>query len=149
MLKRTINYEDFEGNPKSKEFYFNVSPSEVVEMEVEYPGGFAAAMSRIVNANDEKAIVAEFKKLILFAYGEKSEDGERFVKSDEIRERFTQTAAYSALFMELASDDGAAVAFLQGVMPKDSGVPDQDKPVGPPPTPSTALTPPALPGVPA
>ena len=53
------------------------------------------------------------------AYGIKSDDGKRFMKSDQLREEFSQTAAYDALFMELATNDDAAATFIKGVVPKD------------------------------
>ena len=48
----------------------------------------------------------------------KSDDGKRFVKSGT-REEFSQTAAYDALFMELATNDDAAATFKKGIVPKD------------------------------
>ncbi len=55
------------------------------------------------------------------AYGQKSDDGKRFIKSEQLREEFSQTAAYSTLFMELAMDDNAAVIFLEGHASKGYG----------------------------
>jgi hypothetical protein len=74
----------------------------------------------------------------------RSEDGKRFIKNDQLREEFTQTAAYDALFMELATDEDAAANFIQGILPKDMSVP-QDTPdvtklpqSSPPPAPPTS-----------
>lgn len=119
MLKREIKYEDFNGNQTSDVFYFNISKSELVELEVEYEQGFAQMLQDIIDAKDNKELVAKFKQIILMAYGEKSPDGKSFIKSEELRNAFSQTAAYQELFMELASDDDAAVAFLSGVLPRD------------------------------
>ena len=63
------------------------------------------------------AIVGIFKDLILKAYGEKSVDGRRFIKNDEIRQAFAQTEAYSKLFMELATNADEAVKFVNGLIP--------------------------------
>lgn len=60
-----------------------------------------------------------FEEIILTAYGEKSDDGRRFVKSDELSQAFKETEAYSELFMELLTDDKAAAAFINGILPKD------------------------------
>jgi hypothetical protein len=121
MLKKTINYEDFEGNPISEDFYFNLSKSELIELEVQYDKGLAESLQDIVKANDGKSLIAEFKKIILISYGKKSDDGKRFIKSEELRNEFTQSLAYDALFMELATDDKAAAAFIQGIVPRDLG----------------------------
>lgn len=119
MLKRTIAYEDYNGNQASEDFYFNLSKSELVELEVSYEHGFGQTLQNIIEAKDQKRLIEEFKKLILLSYGVKSEDGKRFVKTDQLREEFVQTAAYNALFMELATDDTAAANFIQGVIPSD------------------------------
>ena len=119
MLKREVRYEDFDGNMTSDIFYFNLSKPELIEMEVEYEQGFGKMLQNIVESKDNKQIIAHFKKLVLMAYGVKSEDGKRFIKSEKLREEFSQTAAYSELFMELASDDKAAVIFLNGVLPRE------------------------------
>lgn len=119
MLKRDITFEDFDGKKVTETHYFNLQKSELLEMEVSERDGFAAMLQRIVATQDAKGLIAEFKKLILVAYGQRSEDGRRFVKNAELREEFSQTAAFDALFMELATNESAAAEFIQGVIPKD------------------------------
>lgn len=119
MLKREINYEDFDGNQVTDTFYFNLNRTELIELEVEYEGGLQAALQRIIETKDNKKLIEEFKKIILASYGVKSDDGKRFVKSDVLREEFTQTAAFDALFMDLATNDKSASAFIIGILPKD------------------------------
>lgn len=122
MLKKEIKYEDFNGDEVTEVFYFNISKNELIELEVEYKDGLADALQRIIKSDDRQRIIKEFKRIILFAYGEKSADGKRFVKNDQVREDFSHTAAYQALFMELATQADAAATFLKGVLPKDLGV---------------------------
>ena len=119
MLKRNVTYEDFNGNTVTDTFYFNLSKAELVELEYNYPNGFAAEIDAIVKAQDNKALIDIFKDLILRAYGQKSEDGKRFIKNDQLREEFSQMAAYSELFMELAIDEKAASNFITSIVPKD------------------------------
>lgn len=119
MLKKTITYNDYNGTSRTEDFYFNLTKAEVMEMEMSTTGGLAATITRIVAAQDTPAIIKIFKELILKAYGVKSPDGKRFEKSDEISTAFAQTEAYSILFMELATDDKAAAAFVNGIVPAD------------------------------
>ena len=119
MLKKTITYTDYNGLERTENFYFNLSKAEIAEMELTTVGGFAEMIQRVVDAQDQAAIVKIFKDLILKAYGEKSEDGKRFMKSDEIATAFAQTEAYSILFMELATDADSAAAFVNGIIPSD------------------------------
>lgn len=136
MLKRTITYEDFNGEKQTDVVYFNLSTAELVELEVEYEGGLNVHMQAIIDAKDYKALVKEFKNLLLMSYGEKTADGKKFVKSPELSAEFAQTAAYDALFVDLATNTEAAVKFMEGILPK-SLQPDQDKPILPPPSPTT------------
>ncbi|TXH16198.1 MAG: hypothetical protein E6R03_05960 [Hyphomicrobiaceae bacterium] len=130
MLKRSVTYTDFNGDEVTEVLYFHLTKPELIEMEVESSGGLSTMLQRISENGDRKAIVAEFKKIVLTAYGEKSDDGKIFRKSDTIRENFASSAAYSQLFMELATDETSAAEFINGVMPKDLFVPD--KPAEPP-----------------
>ena len=119
MLKKTIKYTDFSGNERTEDFYFNLTKAEIMEMEMGTTGGMAEMIQRIVAAQDAPAIIKIFKDLILKAYGQKSPDGKRFIKNDDIREEFVSTEAYSQLFMELATDADAAATFVNGIMPAD------------------------------
>lgn len=117
MLKKTITYTDYNGSERTEDFYFNLSKAEIMEMEMSTSGGLAEMITKIVAAQDAPAIIKIFKELVLKAYGEKSPDGKRFVKSEEIATAFSQTEAYSQLFMELATDADAAAAFVNGIVP--------------------------------
>lgn len=119
MLKKTITYTDYNGVERTEDFYFYLSKADLMEMEMGTTGGFAEMIQKVVNAQDAPAIIKIFKGLILKAYGEKSADGKRFIKNDEIRDAFSQTEAYSQLFMELATDSDAAAKFVNGIMPAD------------------------------
>lgn len=119
MLAKTMTYTDYNGVERTEKFYFNLSKAEIAEMELSSNGGISESIRNIVDANDAPTIIKVFKELILKAYGEKSPDGRRFIKNDEIREAFSQTEAYSDLFMELASDPNAAAAFVNGIIPTE------------------------------
>lgn len=119
MLKKTITYTDYNGVDRKEDFYFNLSKAEVMEMELSTTGGLAEMIKRTVAAQDQPTIIKIFKELVLKAYGEKSPDGKRFIKSAELSEAFSQTEAYSILFMELATNDEAAAKFINGIVPAD------------------------------
>lgn len=118
MLKKPITYTDYNGVTKTENFYFNLSKAELLEMETGTIGTFTATVGKIIEAKDQPELVKLFKKLILKAYGEKTPDG-RFEKSDEITKKFVSSAAYSELYMELATNDKAAAEFVTKIMPSD------------------------------
>ena len=122
MLKKTITYTDYNGVERKEDFYFNLTKAEIMEMEMSTTGGLAGMIERVVASQDAPAIIKIFKELVLKAYGEKSPDGKRFVKSEELSTAFSQTEAYSILFMELATDSDAAAKFVNGIIPADVDV---------------------------
>ena len=118
MLKKAITYTDYNGVVRTEDFYFNLSRAEVTELQLSEKGGYDKMIENIVNAEDNKAIFENFKKIILKSYGVKSEDGRRFIKSEQLSEEFSQTEAFVELIFGLASDENAAAEFIKGVIPQ-------------------------------
>lgn len=119
MIKKTITYIDYNDNERTEDFYFNLSKAELTEMELTETGGLVNLINRIIAEQDNKAIIKMFKDLVIKAHGVKSADGRKFVKNENTREDFTQTEAYSEIFMELATDADAAAVFVKGILPKE------------------------------
>ena len=117
MLKKTITYTDYNGVERTEDFYFNLTKAEVMDMEMSTSGGLSEMINKIVATQDAPAIIKIFKDIILKSYGEKSLDGKKFVKSEELSNAFSQTEAYSMLFMELATDTEAASNFINAIVP--------------------------------
>lgn len=120
MLKKTMTYIDYNGTERTEDFYFNLSKAELMEMELSVNGGLAEMLQNIVNAQDSPAIVKTFKEIILKAYGRKTPDGRGFEKSEELSRAFSQTEAYSDLFMLLATNAEEAAKFVNGIVPQDT-----------------------------
>lgn len=131
MLVKEITYTDFNGKERKEKFLFNLNKSELVKMELSAEGGYAERLQSIVDAKGNAEIMTIFEKIILAAYGEKSEDGKRFMKSAEISEAFSQTAAYDQLFIELITDADAAAKFINAIIP-DEVKPDHQAIPAPP-----------------
>lgn len=119
MYKKTITYTDFFGEERKKDFYFNLTKSELTEMELRVDGGLERLIEKITQTHDNKRLVDYFKEIIFKSYGEISEDGDRFIKSPELSIAFSQTPAYDILFMELTSDAAAAAEFINKIIPSD------------------------------
>jgi len=117
MLKKTITYTDYNGTERTEDFYFNLTKAEILEMELSTEGGLQQMIEKIIAAQDMPALSKYFKEIILMSYGEKSPDGKRFIKNQEIRDEFAQTEAFSELYVNLATDDVAAADFINGVVP--------------------------------
>lgn len=123
MLKKTITYTDYNGTERTEDFYFNISEAELHELELTTEGGYAELLQAAINAKDAPTLIASFKAIIFKAYGEKSPDGRQFIKSEELSKAFSQTPAYTQLYMSLITDANEASNFCKGILPaKVNGV---------------------------
>lgn len=129
MIKRTIDYTDYNGNPRKETAYFNLTEFEATEMGLELPEGIVDAVSDgPIHGNETEAAVHLVEKLgakgikdfvksvVEKSYGVKSSDGKRFVKTPELFTEFSQTPAYSAFMMQLLTNDNAASEFINDVI---------------------------------
>ena len=119
MLKKIITYTDYNNVERTEPFYFNLSKAELMEMELGVTGGMTEMLDKIIAAKDAPSLMKTFKEMIMKSYGIKSDDGKRLIKSEELSIAFTQTEAYSVLFMELITDDKAAADFVNGIIPNE------------------------------
>lgn len=117
MLKKTIQYTDYNDVKREEDFYFNLTETELAEMQLEVTGGLGSMLQAIVKAQDIPTIAKLFKQILLKAYGQKSPDGRRFIKSEELSIEFSQTGAYNVLYMELSQDAEKASEFITGIIP--------------------------------
>lgn len=117
MFKKTITYTDYDGNQRTEDFLFNLTKAEIAEMELSTQGGLTKKLERIANEQDGAEITKILKSIILDSYGKKSDDGRRFIKTEQLKEEFAQTEAYSELFIELATNSDAAAEFINQVVP--------------------------------
>jgi hypothetical protein len=118
MLKKPIEYLDFNDELQKEDFYFNLTLAEIAEMELSYEGGLSGHLQRIINDKDGAAIIATFKHLLAKSYGVRSDDDKRFMKTPELWEEFSQTNAYDVLFIQLVTDAGYSAEFVKGIVPK-------------------------------
>lgn len=118
MIKKVITYVDYNGKERTEAFYFNLTKAELTEMELTTNGGLADHIQRIVDAQDSKQLIELFKSMLLLSYGEKSPDGKRFIKNQELRDGFSQTEAYSQLYMDLVTNTELAIEFVNGIIPE-------------------------------
>lgn len=121
MHKEVITYNDLNGVSRTEDFYFDLSKPEIVKMQASAKGGYDVQLRSIAADLNGAKIMDFFENFISKAYGEKSEDGRRFMKSDEISRSFMETPAYEVLFEKLVTDDKYAADFVNVVMRSKGG----------------------------
>lgn len=119
MFKKTITYEDYNGDTQTEDFYFNLTKVECLELEFGFGNGetLSGSIQTLINAKDMNTVISTIKKVLLNAYGVKSPDGKRFIKNDEIRDAFEQSPAFEQIYWELVTDAEKASEFIAGIVP--------------------------------
>lgn len=124
MIKKTITYLGCDGVERTEDFYFHLNQKELLDMEMSTSGGLAEKLEAISNAKDGNEVYKLFDDVIRKSYGKKSEDGKRFIKSEDIVNEFIQSEAYSNMFMEFMMDSTKAAEFMNGVIPNIPQIPN-------------------------
>lgn len=119
MFKKTVTYEDYNGDTQTEDFYFNLTKVECLELEYGFGPGesLSGSIQTLINAKDMNTVIFTIKKVLLNAYGVKSPDGKRFIKNDEIRDAFEQSPAFEQIYWELVTDADKASEFIAGIVP--------------------------------
>lgn len=121
MLKKTITYEDYNGDTVTDDFYFNLTKVECMELEYSFGANntLSNAITTLVESNDVGALIAAIKKILLMSYGIKTPDGKRFIKNDSIREEFEQSPAFENIYWDLVTNQDEAASFISGIVPQN------------------------------
>lgn len=119
MYTELIEYTDFNGEKVKERLYFNITKTELQKQNMHTKGGLLSYLTRIIATRDQEEIASYFEKIINMSYGIKSDDGKRFIKSEEITRDFINSAAYDEIFFKLTTDEDYAAKFINGIMPQE------------------------------
>ncbi len=119
MLKKSVNYTNYDDQPAVMTCYFNLNKFEWLELEAYTKGGLIENLRNALETNNLKKVIDILKKIILTSYGEKNPETGIFEKSDEIAIRFSRTEAFSELFLELAYDEEKSQEFFLALIPAE------------------------------
>lgn len=121
MYKKVLRYVDYNDVPQERTFLFNMTETELTKMQYSVDGTFQEYVQKLAENKDEGKMIELIENFVVMSYGEKSSDGQRFVKETPDGRRlgrdFLQTEAYNALFMELMTDTNAVIEFITGILP--------------------------------
>lgn len=116
MFVEKIPYTDYNGNKQEFVAHFNLTPAEILKLEMNNEGGLEAMIHNIIQEKDNERLYAEFEKITKTAYGKKSPDGLRFIKNEEVFLEFKENPAYSEFFVKLFTDPDYASKFIKGAI---------------------------------
>lgn len=119
MYQREFTYTGVDGNEYTETYYFYLSKADLMKFNLGSFEGIDLFLKKLVQEKDAKKILEMVDELILTSVGEKSYDGKRFMRNQEIRDNFAQTEAYSQLFCEVVTDGDKLAEFFRKIIPQD------------------------------
>lgn len=117
MRTEKIKFTDYNGTEREETFYFNINKAELAQLEMSVEGGFVEMLTRLSEKQNIPEVQKIFMRMLTLAFGEKSADGRRFIKSEEMTNEFTQTEAFVELYMKLCTDVPYAIKFIEDILP--------------------------------
>ena len=142
MLKKTINYIDYNGTEHTETLYFHVSKASVltssngaydeimkIAKELQDRAKLLEGMeSQSINqenpfdqnnqviAGSIRMVARLIDRLIDLSYGKRSEDGLKFVKSQEILNDFKSSVAYETFVEQMINNTDEMVDFVNKLL---------------------------------
>lgn len=117
MRVEKVKFTDYNGVEREETFYFNINKAELAQLEMSVNGGFTEMLSRLSEKQDIPEIQKIFTRMLTLGFGEKSADGRRFIKSEEMTNEFTQTEAFVEIYMKLCTNVPYALDFISDMLP--------------------------------
>lgn len=118
MVIKEITYEDYNGEKRTESFYFNINETELIDLEMEYPGGLDKYADRVLKENDRAKTYKLFKTILFKSYGVKTDDGKHLIKDPEKSKMFECSPAYNELIMSFLDKPETMLDFIAGIYPK-------------------------------
>src|SRR5699024_8984843 len=118
MIKKTVVYENLDGKTESEVVYLNINMIELTELEFVAEKSISDILKEIGETPSMADALKTFKMFLRFAYGVKSPDSKKLLKSDSIWESFENSEPYSALLWEMLNDAPKAVDVIMGILPQ-------------------------------
>lgn len=122
MLTKTITYENFNGESVTKTLFLHIKATTLARMELGHESNghtFPELLQKLIDETEYEQLYDVVEELVIMAYGEKSEDGESFVQTDEMREKFKNSAVFEAVMTEILMDGSEnAIDFIRALVPK-------------------------------
>lgn len=120
MLKKTVTYANFLGEEKTQTIYLHLTKTDFTEMLID-GDSIIDRIGLLVNeeARNGAEIYAMFRHFTVKAYGEVSEDGESFIKTEEAQAKFAGSALLDQLLMDIMTGEENPIEFISAILPAD------------------------------
>jgi hypothetical protein len=122
MISEFIKYNDLDGKPVVKEWYFSLDKAEIAEMKIRHDdetGTLEDYLDRIIKEQDNNKLLDNFQTILFKSVAIRPAGANHLVKNQNIRDEFVGSGAYEAMFMKMLGDAEYAANLVNGIIPKD------------------------------
>ncbi len=128
MYTVKVNYTDVEGNNVEETLLFHMSSRDWIKADEEKRsvGGYSEYIASYISGDDTSPanVLIVLEDVIKRSYGVRSEDGKKFIRTQEVTDEFLNSLAYDAFLDDLLFRDGLSKDFIQSVLPKNVEIPE-------------------------
>ena len=119
MYKEKLTFTNFNDEEVTETLRFNLSEIELMDLVKDDPTFSQSYFKTLIDNGDAYEMFRFIRKILALSYGELSNDGNTFMKSPEIMDRFLHSAAYDALINRISSSSDVDIfkAMLIGIFP--------------------------------
>lgn len=119
MFKTEVTYTNFLDQEVTETLRFNLREDELLDLVREDPTFDSSFLAYISQQQDFQKMMKVIRRLISLSYGEVSEDGRSFRKSEQRAMDFLQSSAYTTFVDKILSDNSGKLFmdFLVGTFP--------------------------------
>jgi hypothetical protein len=124
MFKKTMTFDNLDGEEVTQTFYFNYNKKEIAEL-LEFKQleeklrllTIPVEESGLSQRGNNQQAYDIFQDLILDAFGKKGDDNVTFVKNDELRNYWKSHVAFVELIWEFLENPPLAAEFIENCLP--------------------------------
>lgn len=123
MIKKTVNYRDWDGKPVTEDLYFHLNRNDVLgELSlIDRMEDFRKVIEgpeRELSTPEKQEMVDLIRAFMRLSYGERK-DARTFRKSPDIWADFEGSGAFEVYFWNLFNDQNEFKSFMTGILPPD------------------------------
>lgn len=116
MFSKSITYKDFNGDEQTEVFWFHLSNAKLAMLAAD--GGLKSWVEEMSKQQDPVEILDKIRYLVKLACGVRSEDGKRFVQTEETQSFLLDSPAFDVLLFELFVADNTS-KFFNALVPEE------------------------------
>ena len=116
MIKKTIEFMNYDGELIKEDYYFHLTKVDVIKMAAKVGMDLVEYLEQMVDRKDAMEIIEFLETIILLSVGKRHATSGSFYRNKALTEEFEYSNAYAELFEELMTAPDAAHTFMSSLV---------------------------------